>query len=113
MRKFLFLAVLLLLCAAPVTFGQSCTATFQTESLQLFHVGQHFNLQLEGVSGTPPYTFEVVEGLGDPLPPGFRLKSNGQLKGKPEAPGSFTVFIRLTDAAGCTVVQAFPVEIEP
>jgi hypothetical protein len=111
MRK-LFLVAVLVLCAAPA-FAQSCTATFQTESLPLFFVGHKANFQIEGVSGTPPYTFELVPGLGDPLPAGLTLKSNGRIKGKPTTAGDTTIFVRLTDAACCSVVQAFAVRVDP
>ena len=114
MRKILLVAVLLL-CAAPA-FGQceNSTLTFQTESLPLFFTHQHFDLQIEAVGGVPPYTFTVsTDPAFDPLPPGFRLRSDGQLKGTPRGPGNSTVGILLTDAEGCDITQAFNVQIDP
>ena len=112
MRKILFIAVLLL-CAAPA-FGQceNSTLTFQTESLILFRVHEHFDLQLEAVGGVLPYTFEVSP-LFDPLPAGFKLTADGRLKGNPREAGFPIIGIKLTDSAGCTITQAFQVEIEP
>ena len=112
MRKILLVAVLLL-CAAPA-FGECTTdtLTFQTESLPLFFTHQHFDLQIEAVGGTPPYTFEISPHF-DPLPPGFRLRSDGQLKGTPRASGNSTIGILLTDAEGCFLTQAFNVQIDP
>jgi hypothetical protein len=107
MRKIL-LAAALLFCAAPA-FAQ-CTATFQTEAIPLFFVGEHVNFQLEAVSGTAPYHFEIVDGE---LPDGLKLKGNGTIKGKPKEEALTVVFIRLTDAEGCGLTQAFNVEVWP
>jgi hypothetical protein len=112
MRKILFVAVLLL-CAAPA-FAVCTTNTLAlwTESFPLLHVNEYVDFQIEAVGGTPPYTFTVTT-LGDPLPPNLSLTSDGRLQGTPTVDGYFTIFIRLTDAEGCTFVQAFALEIDP
>ena len=87
-----------------------CTLTFITESIPEFTVGDPVNFQLEVCCGTPPYRFEVTT-LGDPLPAGLHLNQNGKITGKPTEVDDNTVFIRLTDSAGCSLTQAFPVRV--
>ncbi|HYC58741.1 MAG TPA: putative Ig domain-containing protein [Thermoanaerobaculia bacterium] len=110
MRKILFVAVLLL-CATPM-FGQCETFTILTESVPMIFVGQHYSTQIEAIGGTAPYTFEVFDAGNFPLPDGLRLKSDGSLKGKVSEPGFPTIFVRATDAQGCTQVHAYGLQIE-
>ncbi|HYP27710.1 MAG TPA: putative Ig domain-containing protein [Blastocatellia bacterium] len=87
-----------------------CTMTFITESLPDFPIGVPANLTLEVCCGTPPYRFEVVQGT---LPEGLHLNQNGKITGKPREEADTTVFVRLTDNAGCSLTQAFPVRVVP
>ena len=112
MRKYFLLAVLLL-CAAPA-FGQ-CLLTFQSEVVGPFFVGQPANFQVLGVSGTEPYNFEVnlTQPGSQEMPDGLKLHKNGKITGKPQQEQENVVYITLTDAAGCTVTQAFIVTVFP
>ena len=106
MRKWFLLAVLVL-CAVPAFAQSSCLLTFQTEAVSPFILGQPANFQIEGVSGTEPYQFEVFDGV---LPEGLRLHKNGKITGVPrveESVNGVTVLITLSDAAGCSLTQAF------
>jgi hypothetical protein len=114
MRRFVFLALFVLLCSFSA-YAQCTTSTltFLNESVPAMFVGQPVNFQFEAVGGTPPYTFEVLEEFG-PLPAGLHLTQKGKLIGVPrEETIGTTVFIRLSDAEGCVVNQAFNLEIFP
>ncbi|MEA2237323.1 MAG: hypothetical protein QOC81_2047 [Thermoanaerobaculia bacterium] len=107
--KRLALVLFLLVCCVPLASAQStCTLTFQTESLPDFTLGDSVHFQFEGVSGTEPYTFNVVGGM---LPTGLHLNNHGKLTGHPSEIIDTTVLINLTDAAGCQINQAFPVRV--
>ncbi len=108
MKTFLLIAAALFL--APTFASGQCTTTFETESLGAFFVGQPANFQIQGVSGTPPYRYELVDSV---LPEGLHLTASGKIVGVPRVEGDSTVFIRLTDAEGCGLVQAFVVQVFP
>jgi hypothetical protein len=111
MRK-MMIAALFLLFATASAYGD-CLLTFQTEALQLFVSGEKVNFQLEGVSGTPPYHFALVQGQ---LPPGLHLTGSGKIKGRVGQVATetyFTPFIQLSDNAGCVITQAFNAEVWP
>ncbi len=105
MRKYFLLAVLVL-CAAPA-FGE-CLLTFQSEFVPGFFVGQPANFQIEGVSGTEPYTFTVnlTQPGSQEMPEGLTLHKNGRITGVPRTETENLVYFTLTDAAGCSVTQA-------
>jgi len=108
MKRFA-LVLLLLVCCVPLASAQStCLLTFQTETLPDAHLGQPENFQFEGVSGTEPYTFTIVDGT---LPAGLHLNKHGKLTGVPTELADTTVIINLTDAAGCQINQAFPIRV--
>lgn len=110
MKRFAFLAVLTLVFAASA-FADCSTLTFQTESGPALFVNEPANFQFEAVGGTPPYKFEVLEEYGA-LPEGLVLTPSGRLVGVPrEESFGTTVIIRLTDAEGCVVNQAFNLQI--
>ena len=114
MRRLGFLALFVLLCSFSA-YAQCTTSTltFQTEAVPAMFVGQPVHFQFEAVGGTPPYTFEVLEEFG-PLPEGLHLTNNGKLVGVPkEETIGTTVFIRLSDAEGCVLNQAFNLEVFP
>jgi hypothetical protein len=105
--KRLALVLLLLVCCVPLASAQStCTLTFQTESLPDFAVGQPAHFQLEGVSGTEPYTFTIVSGT---LPAGLHMNKHGKITGVPSEATDTVIIVNLTDAAGCQINQAFEV----
>lgn len=84
--------------------------TFLTESLPGFTAGvwQHFQIEVDG--GVPPYQFEITEGN---LPAALTMGADGMISGAAVrwVPDT-TIFVRLTDAAGGHLTQAFNVEVE-
>lgn len=88
--------------------SQCSTLTFLTESLPDFHLGQPANFQIEAIGGTPPYRFEITGGA---LPAGLKFKKDGTIKGVPTELADTTIFVKLTDSAGCTLTQAFAVRV--
>ncbi|HEV7427193.1 MAG TPA: putative Ig domain-containing protein [Thermoanaerobaculia bacterium] len=107
--KRLALVLLLLVCCVPLASAQSnCTLTFQTEGFPDFTLGHPVNFQIEGVSGTEPYTFTLAGGT---LPAGLHLNKHGKLTGVPTEVTDTIILINLTDAAGCQINQAFDTRV--
>lgn len=97
------------LTAIKTTVPQSqCLLTYLTESISEFPVNQPASFQLEACCGAPPYRYEIVDGT---LPNGLHLNQNGKITGKPKAIDDQTIFVRLTDNAGCSLTQAFVVRV--
>ena len=86
--------------------------SIDTEGLEGFTVGQPKHLQLQAGGGKLPYTWSTAEGA---LPPGTTLSSEGVISGTPQAAGSFTVSIVVTDSAqpNASTTQAFDGEVAP
>lgn len=103
MKKTALVAVILLLVAS-IAQAQCETLTFITESLPLFVVGEPANFDLEVCCGTAPYTFEIVDGT---LPAGLHMNSQGKFRGVTREAANPTILVKLTDANGCTLHQAF------
>lgn len=84
------------------------TLTFITESLPDFTVGvpQQFNFEVSG--GTPPYRFEITQGT---LPRLLKFSKTGRLSGIGRREADVTVFFKVTDRAGDSLTQAFPVRV--
>ena len=111
MKKILVIAVIALaLTPSAASSKTDCLLTFFTEGIPEMTVNDPVNFELDVCCGTPPYRFEVVEGA---LPAGLHLNQNGKLTGKPTEVTDTTVFVRLTDAAGCSLTQAFAVRVNP
>ncbi len=108
MKKATLVVVLSLI--APLMVYADCLLTYQTEAILPFFVGQPGNFQLEAVSGTEPYHFEIYDGT---LPEGLHLTSSGRIVGVPRQEEETVVFITVTDAAGCHLTQAFNVVVFP
>ena len=108
MRKTILLALVSLSLAASA-FAQCETLTILDESVPTFQVNEHANFQFNVIGGTAPYTVSIYDGA---LPEGLHLTPRGRIVGKPTEISDTTVFIRLTDAAGCTFVQAFAVRVD-
>jgi hypothetical protein len=86
------------------------TLDFQTENLPMFYVGKPVFFTIQAVGGNPPYSFKVTSGSLAPL----AMNTNGVIKGTPQAAGSSTVAITLSDSNASTkpVTQAFDVQIQ-
>ncbi|HJQ38948.1 MAG TPA: Ig domain-containing protein [Thermoanaerobaculia bacterium] len=110
MKRSLFVLVLLSFAALAHAQADCSTLTFLNESIPEGTVGVPYQFQLEAVGGTAPYTFTIIDGA---LPAGLHLNKNGRLHGKPREVADNTVLIRLEDANGCVVNQAFPVRVNP
>ena len=112
MKKFLAIAVLALTLvpAAASRTNRQCLLTYLSEGIPDSTVNEPVNYKLEACCGAPPYRFEIVEGA---LPAGLHLNQNGKITGKPTELADTTVFIRLSDDAGCALTQAFAVRVEP
>jgi hypothetical protein len=103
-------AGILSLCFAVSVFATCQYLTFITESLPAFFVGQPACFQIEVWGGTAPYTFQITSGS---LPPGLSMSSSGKITGTPTTAGyDWTIFVKVTDANGCHLTQAFAVMVE-
>lgn len=84
------------------------TLTFITESLPEFTQFTPANFQIQAVGGTPPYQFEITQGA---MPAGLTLHATGAITGTPTQVADTTVFVKLSDAAGDDLTQAFAVRV--
>ncbi len=64
------------------------------------------------MAGTPPYTFQVVDGLIG-LPPGVTLSSGGTFSGVPTTVNFNRFFVRVTDAAGRSATSEYLIMVDP
>ncbi|HVE70766.1 MAG TPA: hypothetical protein VNI54_05300 [Thermoanaerobaculia bacterium] len=111
MRKTIVVA-LLSCCFAAIAYADCNTFTLLTESVPLFRVDQPAHFQIEAIGGDGPYHFEIYDGV---LPEGLHLTSRGRIIGRPtENAVTFgdTVFIRVTDSQGCSLVHAYNFAVE-
>lgn len=104
------LAGILSLCVAASAFATCQYLTFITESLPAFVLNQPASFQIEVWGGTTPYSFQLVDGA---FPAGLSIDSGGLISGTPtQATYDHTVWIKVTDANGCHLTQAFAVYVE-
>jgi hypothetical protein len=61
-------------------------------------LGQPYSAQIEVTGGTPPYTFEPVNGPVAGMPAGLTLSSSGQVSGVPTQSGTIQLWIGVTDS---------------
>jgi hypothetical protein len=109
MRKTAFLALALFLVA--VTALPDCsTLTNVTEAIPEMTLGQHVDFQIEMVGGTAPYSFAIISGT---LPGNLHLSASGRLHGTAHELADTTIFVQVTDAAGCQLTIAYPVRVNP
>ena len=110
MRKVILVGILSL-CLAATAYATCQYLTFITESLPAFYVGVPASFQIEVWGGTTPYTFQITSGS---LPPGLSMSSGGVISGTPTTAGyDWTIFVKVTDANGCHLTQAYMVGVEP
>ena len=110
MRKVLLAAALMLLVSSFATGQTSCTLTITTEFVPDMPVGQPVHYDFQACCGTPPYKYAVTSGT---LEAGLFLTPSGGLRGVPTETGDNTVYITVTDAAGCTNTTAYPFRVVP
>ncbi|HYC93549.1 MAG TPA: Ig domain-containing protein [Thermoanaerobaculia bacterium] len=110
MRKVILVAIVSL-CFAAAAYATCPYIEMDTESLPAFYVGVPAYFDLGAFGGTAPYTFQITSGS---LPPGLSMNSAGEISGTPTTAGyDWTIFVKVTDANGCHLTQAFMVGVEP
>ena len=92
-----------------VSAGTSVTITQPVQTLQIVTTslpagtkGSPYDVFLQGQGGVPPYKWTSLSML----PAGMQLTTAGELKGTPLVSGTFTLNIKLADAAGSTPATA-------
>ena len=82
--------------------------TIITESLPGYTLGEPYEISIEASGGTEPYVFELSQGA---FPAGLGLSESGTIEGTPEsAEGDVTIFVKVTDADGDHLTQAFDLQ---
>ncbi|MFN7975087.1 MAG: putative Ig domain-containing protein [Acidobacteriota bacterium] len=72
-------------------------------------LGVPYSQTVTASGGTAPYTYAVTAGA---LPTGLALNAGtGVISGTPTTPGSFSFTVTATDSAGCTVGQAYTINV--
>lgn len=65
---------------------------------------------ISAAGGTAPYAFTLVSGS---LPAGLNFNGDGAITGTPQTSGTFTLNIKVTDAASASVTQQFTLVVNP
>lgn len=107
--RYAWFAALLLFALLAVPASGQCLLTFISETIPQFTVGQPVKFDLEACCGEEPYRFEIIDGE---LPAGLHMNQNGKIRGVPTEVADVTILVLLSDQAGCTLGQAFPVRVE-
>ncbi len=71
-------------------------------------VGAQYSITLDASGGTPPYTWTNPAGL---LPGGLSLETGGRLAGIPNAAGSFSFTVAVSDSAGHAATEQMSVTV--
>lgn len=64
---------------------------------------------LTASGGAPPYAFAASAAA---LPPGLTIQPSGDLAGTPTDPGTFTFFVSVRDANGCSGVRIYDLTVD-
>jgi len=98
-----------------ITKGFSLTVTPPTTSTLILggpllpgKVGVEYSAQLSVTGGTAPYSF-----TGSGLPEGLTLSTSGAVSGTPQAPGSSSFNVNVTDSKGLSGGGNFAITIAP
>ncbi|WP_269790017.1 DUF4347 domain-containing protein [Stenotrophomonas sp. Iso1] len=83
--------------------------TLDTRVLPPASGDQGYSQTLTASGGSAPYRFAVTGGQ---LPAGLSLAPTGELSGEPEAAGSYTFTVEVTDANGFTGTQSLTLKVE-
>ncbi|MBA3973118.1 MAG: hypothetical protein C0504_02735 [Candidatus Solibacter sp.] len=81
-----------------------------TPSLPAGTVGQPYSASLAATGGSPPYTYQLVQGT---LPPGVTLNSAGVFSGTPASSGTYPIQTRATDTTGASADKGFSIAVQP
>jgi sugar lactone lactonase YvrE len=82
--------------SAPGALAVTPPLSVLTDRLPAAHIHHAYAVALSAGQGTSPYRWSVARGA---LPPGLRLGPTGAVTGVPTRAGSWTVTVRVTDAA--------------
>jgi hypothetical protein len=86
----------------------ACTSlTIDPPALPNGAKGAQYSLTLTAIGGTEPYKF----GVKGKLPPGLTLSAGGVLSGIPKQVGTFSFWLLVADANGCTGLRADSITI--
>jgi large repetitive protein len=94
----------LTLIVNPPTLG------ITTSSLPAGTAGIAYSQALAAAGGTPPYTWALATGS---LPAGLSLSTGGTISGTPNAAGSSSFTVRVTDSASVSATAPLSVSINP
>ncbi len=83
--------------ALSITINTPPPLSVATGSLPNGTVGTTYNQALQASSGTPPYTWSVINNTT--LPIGLSLASNGTISGTPIASGAFNFEVQVVDSS--------------
>jgi hypothetical protein len=96
-------------CGAPPPPAGACPVIGITpEVLPGGAVGVAYSQQIQGNSGTAPYTYSTTAAL---LPAGLSLSAAGLLAGTPTTPLAQTFAVRATDSLGCFAERTYTFRI--
>jgi large repetitive protein len=84
--------------------------TITTLTLRSGALAVPYSQSLQVAGGTAPYVWDLAS---DELPSGMSLSASGALTGTPDALGSWTFRIRVTDSLGASDVRRYTVEVVP
>ncbi len=93
--------------AVSLTISPS-TIVISTGSLAVGQTGVAYNSSISASGGTPPYTFNLVNGQ---LPPGLTLFASGAITGVPSVAGSYNFTVRVNDFINAVVEQQITLTI--
>ena len=94
--------------SAQVTIGISNVVQITTASLPNGTNGLAYSQQFQATGGQTPYTWSLNFGG---LPPGLSLSSGGLISGEALMSGTFSFSAQVTDNAGGTATQFFPISL--
>ena len=89
----------------PTTLTIAPAPAIAAASLPRGTVGVVYNQAVSATGGNTPYTWSVAAGT---LPPGIGF-TGGAFTGTPTATGTYTVIVRMDEAAGGFATQTFTI----
>jgi hypothetical protein len=86
------------------------TLTLSPTTLPNAAVGEPYSQTITTSGGNAPYSYVLLTGS---LPAGLTLSSSGIIDGTPVTTETDTFTVHVTDAAGCTAVQNYSLDVYP